>query len=647
MSFGAPPTLTPSAGAHDTNPLNLIRLALAAIENLAPAEAIEHAERALALHPDMPEAVHVLGLAAAQMGSPIEAIELLKHAQRLAPDLREPVEMLAILYARLGRVHDGLYHAKLSITLKPHPALDNLIPALFGTYARHLNSVSAPPLIERGNVLFAKGRYAEAAEMYQQQLALDPTDTIVLRRCTESLFRSGQFQRALGVYDSLRHLEPSNVDDLSALASTLHALGRFDQALVCHQRAVAQAPERADLHSRMLFELSQFPTTSRQTLAAEHKRWRERHVGAPAHPLPAARHGRRIRVAYLSGAFRDGTELTPLLPTIAAHDRSRFEVICYSNTPVEDPRTRALRNAVEKWFDIRDLDDETAKVLMRNEELDVLIDLDGHRGGGRAALAAAGVAPVVLSLFGLPETLGDPRHTAALGDEWTYPDDNSSAPVARVADGIFALPAEASPVDRSGEPQRPAIFGTLGWRSDANATTVDVWARVLELCADSLLVVDPARMGGPAGLEEIVEQFAHFGLARRVMTLGETDADDYDIGFLKSIDILLDAFPVPSCSVAIAALLQGVPVVTLAGPLPLSRTTASLLSGFGLGELVAENVEQYVQIATRLATEPDHLAAIRKRVAERLRIAAKAGPIARARALEETLLSHLDRIGAN
>jgi predicted O-linked N-acetylglucosamine transferase (SPINDLY family) len=88
-------------------------------------------------------------------------------------------------------------------------------------------------------------------------------------------------------------------------------------------------------------------------------------------------------------------------------------------------------------------------------------------------------------------------------------------------------------------------------------------------------------------------------------------------------DISLDTFPYNGHTTSLDSLWMGVPVVSLAGELPVSRAGLSQLTNLGLPELVARSGEEYVCIAAKLAADTVRLAELRATLRERM----KASPL--------------------
>ena len=95
-----------------------------------------------------------------------------------------------------------------------------------------------------------------------------------------------------------------------------------------------------------------------------------------------------------------------MLPLLTQHDRTAFEITCYSLARRPDDYTDRLRQQAEHWFDVAQLDDAALAARIHHDGLDILIDLTMHMAGGRPGALARKPAPLQISWLAYPGTTG-------------------------------------------------------------------------------------------------------------------------------------------------------------------------------------------------------------------------------------------------
>src|SRR5262249_28404372 len=152
----------------------------------------------------------------------------------------------------------------------------------------------------------------------------------------------------------------------------------------CFRRALEIRPGWAAAHSNLLFTMHFCPQFDALTLYQEHRSWNERHA-LPLRPL-IQRHpnnqdaNRRLRVGYISPDFRQHSVGRFLLPLLENHDRSQFEITCFSDVAITDAFTEQIRAAADQWHHVVGLTDEQLAQLVQHQEIDILVDLTMHTG---------------------------------------------------------------------------------------------------------------------------------------------------------------------------------------------------------------------------------------------------------------------------
>jgi predicted O-linked N-acetylglucosamine transferase (SPINDLY family) len=301
------------------------------------------------------------------------------------------------------------------------------------------------------------------------------------------------------------------------------------------------------------------------------------------------------------------------------------EVFCYAEVAAPDAATAKLQSLTNHWRPTAGLADEELAALIRGDHIDVLVELAGHTAGNRLLALAGRPAPVQVNWLGYPGTTGLPAIDYRLVDAVTDPPGEPSAASEELVrlPGLFCCyaPPAPTPAVSALPSQRTGVvtFGSLHKLEKLNCRVVDLWCQILREVPRTRLLVCRDPLHGPTAAYWR-QQFLGRGVApeqvelRRVQAIGMSHLVVYD-----EIDIALDPFPWNGHTTACEALWRGVPVVALRGTRHAARMVASVLTGLGLADLVAETTEQYVQLAVTLASDETRRAGLRQTLCERMR----------------------------
>jgi predicted O-linked N-acetylglucosamine transferase (SPINDLY family) len=366
-------------------------------------------------------------------------------------------------------------------------------------------------------------------------------------------------------------------------------------------------------------------------LRAEHAEWNRRH----AQPLTraAASHdndrspGRKLRVGYVCGLFRDHVLGRYLLPLLRAHDPAAVEVIAYSNNARNDALTERFREASAGWREIAGLTDDAAAAMIRDDRIDILVDTTLHMEGNRLLGFARKPAPVQVTFAGYPGSTGleaiDYRLTDVHLDPPGSGDDAYVERSWRLPHTFWCydpLGAETDvgelPADASGH----VTFGCLNNFSKTNEGVWRTWAGVLRAVAGSRLLVLAHEGSHRARALQLMKSF---GVEPQRIEFAPYRPRAGYLALFNGVDVSLDTVPYNGHTTGLDSLWMGVPVVTLAGTTVVGRAGASQLSNLRLPQLIASTVDEYVAIAAGLAADLPRLRALRRS----LRAAMQASPL--------------------
>lgn len=655
---------------------SLVDQGIAAEEAGDPAQAARLYRQALAADPRNAAAHCNLGLLRLADGAFPEAETALREAVRLKAPFPEAWVALADALEEQGRDDESLAALENAIAQREnyHGALMNAaallqkkgrLPEAETMYRNALAAEPDSPAAHHdlGNVLLSLHRLPEAEACFRRVLAIDPNAATahsnlanVLREagrlaeaeaCAREALRIAEFPQAhnnLGTIlqaqgracesvESLRRavaLDPGYKDAHNSLGNSLKDLGLLDEAEAAFRAALSLDRADRDARSNLLLLLNYSANHSRELVHEEHVAWAKLHEVPLAPERLAARNDRnpdrRLRVGYVSGDFRRHSVAYFIEPILARHDRANFEVHCYSNVARPDGTTAHLFALADHSHAIYDLGDEEAARKIREDGIDLLVDLSGHTGGNRLGVFARKPAPVQLTYLGYPNTTGlrsiDGRITDAHADPAGEADRFHSEKLLRLPGPFlsFAPPPDAPDVRPPPSAKGGNVtFGSFNVLPKMTKEVVRVWATLLSRLQGSRLFLKSHGLGDAGSRERVLDVFAKAGVERnRIELLPLEGSLQAHLARYHEIDIALDPFPFNGTTTTLEAMWMGVPVVTLRGDRHSGRVGASLLSSVGLQSLVADDVESYLAVAATLANDGPRLAQLRSSLRDRV-----------------------------
>jgi predicted O-linked N-acetylglucosamine transferase (SPINDLY family) len=301
-----------------------------------------------------------------------------------------------------------------------------------------------------------------------------------------------------------------------------------------------------------------------------------------------------------------------------------------------------MRSHCAVWRDIARTSDEAAETLIRTDQIDILIDLAGHTAGNRLALFARKPAPIQMTYLGYPDTTGLPaidyRITDAVADPPDIADALHAETLLRLPPPFlcYQSPRHAPPVG-----ELPAVAAGYVTFGSFNALpkivpAIPLWSRILREIPTSRLLLKNAGLKDAGTCARIQQKFAEHGItADRLDLLASVTTTREHLALYNRIDLALDTFPYHGTTTTCESLWMGVPTVTLAGAVHVSRVGVSILRAIGLPELVAETPEQFARIAVQLASDQPRLAAMRSSLRQQMTASPLMDAVGFARKIEE------------
>ena len=615
------------------------------------------------------DALHLLGVTEYQSGRYEEADRLLQQALLVEPRSAAALSNHGIVLHDLKRYEAALARYEKAIALKPDyaEAFSNRAATLteLGRYAEAVASCDRATVLKpeypeahsnRGNALCHMRRFDEALTSCERALALRPGYADALSNRGNALIELGRFDEAMASYDAALSLKPGlaaawvgrgnvflnlnrygeafaafqkalaiNPDSLKALAQLAHYYerhGRMAEAIACYDRVLAVKPDFPEVISNKIFALDLVP----QAGFAEHQDARRewwRKVGVKIAARSPPRHAndrdpaRRIVLGYVSADFRRHSAATIFWPVLAHHDKTRFEVICYSCSTIRDDVTQDFQRVADRWIDAVQLSDEELAERVRVDKVDVLIDLSGHSGGNRLGVFARKPAPVQVTAWGHGTGTGLPTIDYLFSDPVTIPEETRPLYAEKIYDLPCVIMSALPPIELPrGEP--PVLtngfitFGVFNRITKISDDALGVWARVMHEVPDAKLVMKDGAYDEPALRDLLRQRFAAHGIVgERIDFLGSSPREQHLAAF-GTTDIALDPFPQNGGVSTWEALHMGVPVIAKLGHSAPSRLSGAILASIGMQDWVGHTADDYVALAVKFAGMPQLLKRLRR-----------------------------------
>lgn len=425
--------------------------------------------------------------------------------------------------------------------------------------------------------------------------------------------RINRYEEALESFQAVLRLAPGNVEALTNIGAVQFGLGFIPEALAALREALRLAPDIVGIWQNYISMLNYDETVSLDTLMAEHRRAGAK-LAALAGPRPEAYPNdtdpeRPLRVGYLSGDLFNHPAAHYIEPVLRLHDRERFELFAYSLIGWSDPLTEAFRSHIPNWRDAALVDDEGLFKMIRDDRIDILVDLSGHTARNRVLVVARKPAPITINWIGYLNTMGlDAIDYAVLDPHLLSP-----AAEAGFVEKPLRLPEtafcytpllgarELAPFPRSREGH--ITFGCFNNPAKLSNPAFSVWTEILKRNPDSRLLFKYKTYTEARVQARVRDAFASRGVdAERLSFEGFTPLGSFLDAF-GAIDIALDTFPYTGVTTTMHTLFMGVPLVSLEGDTPMQRFGRTALTAIGRADWIARSPEEYVEIASRLVSE--------------------------------------------
>lgn len=519
------------------------------------------------------------------------------------------------------------------------------------------NPKYAPSFFVEAVVLQALGRFDESLASYERAIEVDPNYESAMINRSNLYYEIKQHVKAVESFADALRVNPMSDKALAGQAIILTEMNRYEDAIPLFERMLEANPD-FDYGRGLLFHAEQHCCDWRRfeesrTLIEEGIRSGKKVCktlpfmalsNSPEDLLkcvkifadhlfaakPKSKHlwqgeayqHDKIRLAYISPDFREHPVGHLMAGIIEHHDKSKFETIGISLGLDDNSSLRSrFKNAFSQFIDVRTRKSWDIAEMIRNLEVDILVDLAGYTADSRTDVFAFRPAPIHVNYLGYPGSLGVDYMDYILADRIVIPEDHKefySEKVAYLANAYLPTDSNLKISERTpsreemGLPATGIVFCSFNHDYKINPAMFDTWMHILDQVPGSILWLMKLTEAAQGNLRREAETRG-IDPDRLIFATRVPLVEDH-LARYRLADLFLDCTPYNAHTTASDALRVGLPVLTYQGNTFSGRVASSLLTAIGLPEMITQSLEAYQNLAIELAKDPEQLAALKAKL---------------------------------
>jgi protein O-GlcNAc transferase len=579
-------------------------------------------------------------------------------------------------------VDEAYSQANLVGVLRSQGKLDEAVTCLQKILA--INPDIAEAHRDFGNILKEQGKLDEAVAIYKKAISISPDSPDILSNLSHALNLQGKLDQAIIYLEKAISINPNSAQSHNNLGIILKNQGKLGLAIASYRKAISIKPDYAEAHGNIagaLKDQGKLPDaieSYRKALSIkpdlvkvhsnmllcmlygnyeqtsslyEHKLWNDRHAEPLKSSMCKHKKGvdqeKKLHIGFVSGDFRNHAVSYFLESFFETYSKKKLKFYCYYNFYNEDVVTARFQKMVDGWRKIAGQSDQVVVEMIQADNIDILVDLSGHTKNNRLLVFARKPAPIQVAWFGYPNATGlaamDYMLTDYIMDPAGQSDQLHVEKLIRLPGGILCYkPPEVVP-DVAPLPMKNkgyVTFVSFNNLAKVTPTVIKIWARILNNVPGSKLLIKNNSITCREVRQRYISLFEKESVSENRLILVRRSPEIQDhLAKYGRVDIGLDTFPFNGITTTCEALWMGIPVVVLRGDHHLSRVGASLLTHVGLESLIAEDVDDYIEKATNLASDISYLENLRKGMRIRLQNSPLCNPEEFAKKMENAFRS--------
>jgi len=331
---------------------------------------------------------------------------------------------------------------------------------------------------------------------------------------------------------------------------------------------------------------------------------------------------RRLRIGYVCAELTIHPVGLSIRTLLLRHDKARFELFVYDCTPKPD---RIVAGPVALGADVLrpclGMSSHELCQLVRDDGIDILVDLSGAALGSGDTVFSRCAAPVRVGMIGYPGAMGRDTVDFTVVDPGTVLGSERAGFSERLIvmpgsflphDDTFTVGAELPSRHDLGLPEDGFVMVAFNRLNKLNVETLQLWAGCLKRLPQAVLWLSTDDTAAAANLAVLFERI---GLPAEQLVVSAKLGILPHARRLARADISLDPLGYNGGYGTALSLRCGVPVICRPGQCFAWRMSAGLLHQAGLGDCVVASPRHYFELVAKIAEEPAYAQKLRDRLA--------------------------------
>ena len=600
-------------------------------------------EKILEISPKHYQSLCNLGLIAKQHKKYEMANSLFRKAIQINPNYAEGFHNLANSLKEQGDNQKALacYQKAIQINPRNYQSYNSLGVLLKeqGSYQKALTCYQKAIQINRNNdqshynigiLLQEIGEFETAIQYYQKAIQINPNHFYSYNNIGLLLKEQGKIEEAIQYFHETIISNPSYASEAYYnIGCIKKEENKMEEAIQYFRHALNVDSSHINAHTNLIYCQHYMPEIDLVDEQIERRKWNRNFI-LPLYSQHQPHTNRvdlrrKLRIGYVSADFKRHSAAIGFSDLILNCDDTQFELFCYSGVEKskEDHMTALFKSRSCVWRSVHGLNDARLVKQIRNDQIDILVDLSGHTSGNRLLTFGCKPAPIQVTGIGSSApglTTMDYRLTSRFQ---TFSQEEALFPEQPIyldhTLGFSPFQIELSVTSLPAYKNKFLTFGSFNRWDKISIEVLSLWAELLLAIPNSRLVFKSVQLSDKSLRSSVSNRMEKYGIGKeRIDLIGKTSVEEH-MGTYQKIDISLDPFPYGGGITTLESLWMGVPVISLYNEKKfVSRNATVFLLPLDLRNWLVTNKLEYIELAKFWSTKFEELGNLRLNLRNRV-----------------------------